>query len=468
MTILYLNLKNLGPFDDIEFNFDEKINVFTGPNNCGKSTVLAALGDIMVYPFIIPLKLLRNKSATYKIRSRPVSRRAVNEYSRELPIEISGKKIAHQVAAELKQLGYAVYIPALRRSTDYRSKGPGVGEKRTDEAHENERYGRFLTSVAINKKEELEVAPSDDPEELKKREKLFESDPSLITDKTVIQTIIDLDYKAYRESKPEVRKVIEKIVAVASEITEGYPMTFLGVGEDKGGLYPKLATPDGHVPLNILSQGTQSIIQWVAYLVIGYGEYYNYAKNLDAKPATLIIDEIDAHLHPSWQRRILPTLTRHFPKLQIFCSTHSPLMLAGLKAGQVQLLTRDKKGKVTVSTNETDIVSWSADEILRNFLDVRYPTDLGTEDGLRRLQALRRKAKLSKKEAQELGRLRRTVGQNMLSGPVTDAVERMADLLQQAMVEPSAEPDAKASQSAKKRPSHAKTKSTSESRKNPK
>ena len=59
----------------------------------------------------------------------------------------------------------------------------------------------------------------------------------------------------------------------------------------------------------------------------------------------MIVDEIDAHLHPSWQRRILPTLTRNFPNLQIFCSTHSPMMLAGLKAGQVQLLRRDENGR---------------------------------------------------------------------------------------------------------------------------
>ena len=108
------------------------------------------------------------------------------------------------------------------------------------------------------------------------------------------------------------------------------------------------------MPLNVLSQGTQSIIQMLAHLLIGYAEYYDYPVDLEDKPGILIIDEIDAHLHPSWQRRIIPTLTKHFPELQIFCSTHSPLMLAGSKEGQVQLLTRDDHGKVVVSKNETD------------------------------------------------------------------------------------------------------------------
>ena len=48
MPIYELELRNLGPFDDIHFEFDPRVNVFVGPNNCGKSTVLISLGDISV------------------------------------------------------------------------------------------------------------------------------------------------------------------------------------------------------------------------------------------------------------------------------------------------------------------------------------------------------------------------------------------------------------------------------------
>ena len=48
MPLKRLRLTNLGPFDEIEFEFDEHVNVFTGPNNSGKSTVLTALGEIQV------------------------------------------------------------------------------------------------------------------------------------------------------------------------------------------------------------------------------------------------------------------------------------------------------------------------------------------------------------------------------------------------------------------------------------
>jgi hypothetical protein len=48
----------------------------------------------------------------------------------------------------------------------------------------------------------------------------------------------------------------------------------------------------------------------------------------------MIIDEIDAHLHPTAQQRIMPILRRHFPRMQIFCSTHSPLMLVASSLGK--------------------------------------------------------------------------------------------------------------------------------------
>jgi hypothetical protein len=295
-----------------------------------------------------------------------------------------------------------------------------------------------------------------DPE-FSKRRALISTSPSQISDEAVIQKIIELDYTAYRRDQPAIRSLVESIATIASEITEGFPLKFLRVGEDEKGLYPQFQTPDGEVPLNVLSQGTQSIIQWLAHLIIGYAEYYDYPDKLEEKPGILIIDEIDAHLHPSWQRRIIPALTKYFPNLQIFCSTHSPLMLAGLKEGQVQLLRRDEQGKVTVSRNETDIIGWSADEIMREFLDVPNPTDMETARHVERLQELRQKVKLSAEESEELERLRHVVSQDLLGGPVAAQVDRLTEILNQAKSE-------FASQAEPPSPTH---RSTTRRRRNP-
>ena len=153
----------------------------------------------------------------------------------------------------------------------------------------------------------------------------------------------------------------------------------------------------------------------------------------EKKPAVLLIDEIENHLHPTWQRRVIPALLEHFPGLQIFATTHSPFVVAGLKAGQVHLLKRDQNGVVTATTNTEDVIGWTADEILRNMMGVDEPTDQLTVDRVNRLRQLREKETLTPEEESELNELRRQVNEDLLSkeGSLGAQRERYADLMEQ-------------------------------------
>ena len=447
MPITSLSFTNVGPFDEVEFSFDSQVNIFTGPNNSGKSSALWVLGDIAVFPFLFPEKLMRTgKDSTFEFHIRGDSDHNFNGH---LPIRAASPDSAKdywtterwsQYIGVLKVIGYSKFIPALRRSTEFRSPGPTVVQREHVEGEQLSLLGGPKTRMqhlpSRLARDIVRVEQEQDPE-LRKRLTLISENPSLISDEAVIQKIVDLDYRSYLKRKPEFRNIIVKIAEVASDIAKGFPIEFHGVDEDARGFFPEFTTLDGPIPLNTMSQGTQSIVQWLAHLLIGYGEYYGFPENLEALPGILIVDEIDAHLHPSWQQRIIPTLTRHFPNLQIFCSTHSPLMLAGLKEGQVQLLQRDEKGKVTVSRNEVDIVGWSADEILRSFLGVADPTDLDTVGHLERLQELRGKEGLSSEEAHELENLRQTVRRDLLSGPMSAQVERFSEVLLRSRTESS-------------------------------
>ncbi|MDB6095544.1 MAG: hypothetical protein JWM32_3106 [Verrucomicrobia bacterium] len=55
--------------------------------------------------------------------------------------------------------------------------------------------------------------------------------------------------------------------------------------------------------------------------------------------AVVLIDELDLHLHPQWQRTIVPRLTRTFPRCQFIATTHSPQIIAAVKPEQIVLLT---------------------------------------------------------------------------------------------------------------------------------
>ena len=148
-------------------------------------------------------------------------------------------------------------------------------------------------------------------------------------------------------------------------------------------------------------------------------------------PAILLIDEIENHLHPTWQRRVIPALLEHFPGLQIFATTHSPFVVAGLKAGQVHLLNRDPEtGVVTATTNDRDVIGWTADEILRNMMGVDEPTDQLTVDRANRLRQLREKDTLTSRRRVRAERTatpgkRRLVGQGRAVGGRARALRRV-------------------------------------------
>ena len=423
MPISKLSFSNVGPFDEVEFEFDPQVNVFTGPNNSGKSSVLWVLGEIAVFPFNFPKKLLRHgRDAKFTLHLQIDFE---NVFRGALPLEARIKdpspgdhvwnteeEFLSYIAQMLEMIGFSKFIPALRRSTDFRSTGP------------------IPTHVERDQRRKM-TQEMPDPK-LRRRYRLVSEDASLVSDEDVVQEIIDLDYRSYLRQESAFRNIVVQIGEIASEITDGFPIQFSGVGEDDDGFFPEFSTVDGPMPLNTMSQGTQSVVQWLAHLLIGYAAYYDFPKNLEEKPGVLIVDEIDAHLHPSWQRRIIPALTNNFPNLQIFCSTHSPLMLAGLKAGQVHLLQRDEDNRVTVSRNEVDIAGWSADEILRNFLGVPEPTDQKTVENLERLRELRRKRELSPEESEELESLRESVSEDLLSGPVVAQIERFTQALKEA------------------------------------
>ena len=88
--------------------------------------------------------------------------------------------------------------------------------------------------------------------------------PLSIRDETVIQQMVDLEFRSHLQDKPAIRELFNTIAELAAEITEGFEIKFAGIGEDKQGFFPQFRTPDGIVPLNVLSQGTQSLIQWIA------------------------------------------------------------------------------------------------------------------------------------------------------------------------------------------------------------
>jgi predicted ATPase len=98
------------------------------------------------------------------------------------------------------------------------------------------------------------------------------------------------------------------------------------------------------IGLNELSDGFRSVLSLTLELIrqmvriYGVGEVFGPSKTPHSSidlPGVVLIDEIDAHLHPTWQVRIGNWFTRYFPKLQFIVTTHSPLICRAAEKGSI-------------------------------------------------------------------------------------------------------------------------------------
>lgn len=113
--------------------------------------------------------------------------------------------------------------------------------------------------------------------------------------------------------------------------------------------------------LSELSAGYQTIIGICADLMQLLFERWD---TLSSATAIVLIDEIDAHLHPRWAMRIVGALRDAFPQVQFIASTHDPLTLRGLRDGEVMLLRRDEEGRLVADQNLPPLEGMQVDQIL--------------------------------------------------------------------------------------------------------
>lgn len=126
-----------------------------------------------------------------------------------------------------------------------------------------------------------------------------------------------------------------------------------------------LETPEGKVPFDNVSQGMASIFNWLGVLVQRLYDVYPDVQRPEHESAVALIDEIDSHLHPDWQRRLVELTRRHFPRVQVIASSHSPLLAGGLRGTELCVLERGAEG-IAPLPYELDLFGRRAQEILQS------------------------------------------------------------------------------------------------------
>jgi uncharacterized protein (TIGR02646 family) len=158
--------------------------------------------------------------------------------------------------------------------------------------------------------------------------------------------------------------------------------------------------PEG--TLRQLSDGYQSVISLAADIMATMR--HDFHGGLEAAEGIAIVDELGAHLHPSWKMQLTSLLRAAFPRIQFIVTTHDPLCLRGLRNGEVAAMER-VRGRVHARTDLPPIEGMRVEQILQSeFFGLRSTLDPRVERRFDRMYALKVKPtpSLTAKQRKEL------------------------------------------------------------------
>jgi predicted ATP-binding protein involved in virulence len=96
-------------------------------------------------------------------------------------------------------------------------------------------------------------------------------------------------------------------------------------------------------PFDNLSDGQRNVMALVGDIAVKAAQLNPHLGKqvLDKTAGVVLIDELDLHLHPRWQRRIVADLKRCFPLVQFFCTTHSPIIIGEVPREEIVVMHDD-------------------------------------------------------------------------------------------------------------------------------
>lgn len=150
----------------------------------------------------------------------------------------------------------------------------------------------------------------------------------------------------------------------------------------------EVITPYGKVSILELSLGYKTMLAWTLDLALRMFWQNPDADNPLEVPAVVIMDEIDLHLHPKWQRDIRDFLTFHFRRTQFICTAHSPFMAQASADDNFSVLHR-RGPEATIQNDPVVVKTWRIGQFATSELfEVRSERGKEVEDNVNRRREL--------------------------------------------------------------------------------
>ncbi|AXE18735.1 hypothetical protein DR864_13735 [Runella rosea] len=132
--------------------------------------------------------------------------------------------------------------------------------------------------------------------------------------------------------------------------------------------YALFETDYGNVRLKDLGYGYQATMAWVVDLAKKLFERYASLDNPLTGAAIVLVDEIDLHLHPDWQRQVISHLSNIFPNVQFIVTAHSPLIVQSADNVNLIILEKGKDNQTHIRQEFGTFKGWTVEEILQDLM----------------------------------------------------------------------------------------------------
>lgn len=391
MKIKSLRMQNFRGFEDETIEFNDRVTVLIGDNGAGKSSVLDCLG------YLLREIIARVDRKLHK--KLPFHRKNISLHKRHTQIEITFNNkmidytinLMYNIPTHEKQVAFPeenkfknaltskdnlnkhfslplILLVPISRYVNTRFKNDVQKVYKISDVYErclspNRDYGAFLSwyfNRDFNEHErKIQLRLAIDSDKLDRFMTYFGEDNLKSKDLDLSNKDIDQikEYISFRDVKLDiVRKKLRSSLQDMIKIRDlQIDIRMNEIGMRKHGL--------GKLFLSQFSEGEKLLIALFGDIIRRLAIANPGLDDPLQGEGVVMIDEIELHLHPKWQRMIIPKLTETFPNLQFIVTTHSPQVLGEVKDGTVYHLTQQENTIKAVELQRS-YYGWDSNRIL--------------------------------------------------------------------------------------------------------